>query len=57
MSVGQICWAISAVLLFLLGLDVVSSTGKVDLVLIALGLIPAGLVTSGWAFPLLLRRP
>lgn len=50
MSVGSICFAISAILLILLGFDVINSTGKVDLYLIAVGLIPLGLLLG--AFPI-----
>lgn len=56
MSFGHICFAISAVLLLLLGFDVINSTGKVDLVMVALGLIPLGLLTSGWVVPLNFNR-
>jgi hypothetical protein len=56
MTFGQICWAIAAVLLLLLGFDIINSTGKVDLVLVALGLIPLGLLTNGWAIPINFQR-
>lgn len=46
MTFGSICFAISAILLLLLGFDVISSTGKVDLVTVALGLIPLGLLLN-----------
>jgi hypothetical protein len=52
MSWGAICWVISAVIFFALGFDLVNSTGKVDLVLLAAGLVPAGLVLSGYTVPL-----
>lgn len=56
MTLGHICWAISAVLLLMLGFDVINSTGKVDLVMVALGLIPMGLLLSGWAIPITIHR-
>lgn len=52
MSLGAICWAISAIIFFLLGFDLVQDTGKIHLDLIALGLIPAGLLLSGYAVPI-----
>lgn len=56
MSLGSICWALSAFIFLLLGLDIISSTGKVHLDLIALGLIPLGLLLSGWSIPIFVRR-
>ena len=56
MSVGMFFFAISAILLILLGFDVINSTGKVDLTLVALGLIPLGLIFSGWVVPVNFTR-
>lgn len=56
MSIGVFFWAISAALFLLLGFDVVQSTGKVDLVLVAAGLVPLGLMFSGWVVPFTFRR-
>ena len=56
MSLGSVCFAFSAVILLLLGFDVISSTGKVDLTVVALGLIPLGLLLSGVVFPINIGR-
>lgn len=56
MSFGLFCWAVSAILFLLLGFDIINSTGKVDLVLIAAGLVPLGLCLSGWTIPVVIRR-
>lgn len=52
MSVGVFFWAVSAILLLLLGFDIIESSGQIDLVLVALGLIPLGLIFSGWSVPI-----
>ncbi len=52
MSVGVFFWVISAIILLGLGFDVINSTGKVDLFVVALGLIPLGLCFSGWTVPI-----
>lgn len=58
MSLGAICWALSAFIFLLLGFDVISSTEKVHLDLIAFGLVPLGLLLSGFAIPVVMpRRP
>ena len=51
MSFGHICFAISAILFILLGFDVINSTGKVDLVLVSAGLVPLGLLLTGYLIP------
>lgn len=51
MSFGHACWAVSAILFLLLGVDVIQDTGKVHLVLVAAGLVPLGLIFSGWVIP------
>jgi hypothetical protein len=56
MSMGSICFALSAFLFLLLGFDVINSTGKVDLVLVAAGLVPLGLLLSGWVIPINFNR-
>ncbi len=47
MSLGAICWAISAVILIALGFDIINSTGKVDLFVVCVGLIPLGHLLAG----------
>lgn len=56
MSVGSICFAISAILFLLLGFAVISSTGKVDLVLVAAGLVLLELLLSGFLIPINFTR-
>lgn len=51
MSVGVFFWVVSALLFLLLGFDVINSTGKVDLELVAAGLVPLGLIFAGWVVP------
>ena len=48
MSLGHLAWAVSFILLFLLGVDVISSTGKYNLELVALSFIPLGLLLAGF---------
>lgn len=55
MSVGQICWALSAFLFILLGLDIIQDTGKVNLTYIAAGLVPLGLLLSGFRIPVFIK--
>jgi hypothetical protein len=56
MSIGVFFWAASALLLLGLGFDLINSTGKVELELVALGLIPLGLIFSGWIVPINIGR-
>lgn len=56
MSLGSICFALSAFLFLLLGLDIISDTGKVHLILIAAGLVPLGLLLAGFSIPMFVRK-
>lgn len=52
MSLGAICLVVAAVLFFLLGFNVINSTGKIDLVLIAFGLFVTGVLLRGVVLPI-----
>ena len=51
MTLGAICWALSAFIFLSLGFDVINSTGAIDLVLVAAGLVPLGLLLQPFAIP------
>lgn len=58
MSWGSICFAISAFIFILLGIDFIQDTGKVHLILIAAGLVPLGLLLNPFPLPVFVgRRP
>lgn len=56
MSVGKLCFAIAAILLFLVGFNVVEST-KYNLETIGLFFIALGLLLDFWLIPVDIRRP
>lgn len=52
MSWGAVCWIISTLIFFVLALtSIVTGTWIVKLELIAAGLVPLGLLLSGYSLP------